>query len=124
MNVLKQVIANAAASNVRQHVLQIDNTKQGFDFHFNSLAHAQTFVTYLQSILPIRVKTSTKLVSTDNHSNTAHIKHTLTTDIVPLLPRDLLLTHKATPKESLAGKLALVLQIGSGTIQLHDASPK
>lgn len=107
---------------IRKHVLQIDSSRQGLDFYFLTLAQAQHFASFLSRLAPMRIKTSQKLVSTDNHSNTAHVKHTLTADMVPLCRDDLVLVGKAS-RGRLAGRLGLVLKVTSN-IQIVDASPK
>jgi hypothetical protein len=72
----------------------------------------------------MRVRTTTKLVSTDNHSNTANVKHTIACDLVPLCRDDLVAIHRSAKKAKLAGRLALVARVAPGSIQLVDAAPK
>lgn len=107
---------------IRKHVLQIDSCRHGLDFYFLGLPQAQSFASFLQRLAPMRIKTSQKLVSTDNHSNTAHIKYTLTADMVPLCRDDLILVGKGS-RSKLAGRLGLVLKVTSN-ISIVDASPK
>ncbi len=107
---------------VRKHVLQIDSCRHGLDFYFLHLAQAQTFASFLNRLAPMRLKTSQKLVSTNAHDNTAHVKHTLTADMVPLCRDDLILVGK-TARGKLAGRLGLVLRVTSN-ISIVDASPK
>lgn len=107
---------------IRKHVLQIDSSRYGLDFYFLTLAQAQHFAGFLQRLAPLKIKTSQKLVSTDNHSNTAHIKHTVTADMVPLCRDDLILVGKGS-RTPLAGRLGLVLKVTSN-ISVVDASPQ
>lgn len=107
---------------VRKHVLQIDSCRHGLDFYFLHLAQAQTFASFLSRLAPMRLKTSQKLVSTNNHDNTAYIKHTLTADMVPLCRDDLIVVGKGA-RGKLAGRLGLVLRVTSN-ISIVDASPK
>jgi len=107
---------------IRKHVLQIDSCRHGLDFYFLNLAQAQTFASFLARLAPMRLRTSQKLVSTNVHDNTAHIKHTLTADMVPLCRDDLILVGKGS-KGLLAGRLGLVLKVTSN-ISIVDASPK
>ena len=115
-------MALARNPHVRRHVLSMDNCKQGFDFYFLSLVHAQTFVSYLARIAPMRIKTTKKLVSTDVKNNTANMKHTVTCDMVPLCRDDLIMVHKSA-KGLLSGRLCLVTKVSS-VVHLVDASPK
>jgi nonsense-mediated mRNA decay protein 3 len=107
---------------IRKHVLKIDACRNGLDFYFLTLAKAQYFSSFLSRLAPMRIKTSTKLVSEDNHNNTANLKHTLMADMVPLTRDDLILVGKQS-RGLLAGRLGLVLKVSSA-IQLVDASPK
>jgi len=115
-------MALARNPQVRKHVLSIDTCKQGFDFYFLSLMHAQIFSSYLARIAPMRIKTTKKLVSTDVKSNTANMKHTVTCDMVPLCRDDLIMVHKSA-KGILSGRLCLVTKVSS-VVHLVDASPK
>ncbi|KAL3922172.1 MAG: hypothetical protein SGILL_002345 [Bacillariaceae sp.] len=107
---------------IRKKVLKIDASRQGLDFYFLSLSAAQQFAQFLQRLAPMRIKTSSKLVSTDVKSNTANMKHTLTCDMVPLCRDDLVLVHKES-RSKLGGRLALVSKVAS-VVHLIDASPK
>ncbi|KAG7371142.1 NMD3 family protein [Nitzschia inconspicua] len=107
---------------VRKNVLKIDATRQGLDFYFLTLSDAQQFAQFLQRLAPLKIKTSSKLVSTDVKNNTANMKHTLTCDMVPLCRDDLVLVHKES-RSKLGGRLALVSKVAS-VIHLVDASPK
>ncbi|KAL3915901.1 MAG: hypothetical protein SGILL_005428 [Bacillariaceae sp.] len=107
---------------IRRKVLKIDASRQGLDFYFLTISAAQHFTQFLQRLAPMRVKTSTKLVSTDAKNNTANVKHTLTCDMVPMCRDDLVLVHKES-RSKLGGRLALVNKVAS-VIHLIDASPK
>jgi nonsense-mediated mRNA decay protein 3 len=107
---------------IRKNVLKIDTTRQGLDFYFLTLSEAQQFALFLQRLAPLKIKTSSKLVSTDVKNNTANMKHTLTCDMVPLCRDDLILVHKES-RSKLGGRLALVSKVAS-VIHLVDASPK
>ena len=108
---------------IRQHVLKVDTKKNGFDFYFLSNTHAQTFTNFLQRVAAMRIQRTTKLVSADNHSNTANIKTTFMAQMVPLCRDDLVLIHRKASGSKLAGSLAVVTKVSS-TIQFVGASPK
>lgn len=55
---------------IRRHVLKIDSCRNGLDFYFLTLAHAQAFSQFLSRLAPMRTKTSQKLVSSDSRNNT------------------------------------------------------
>lgn len=118
-------IALARNDQVRKHVIKIDAAKNGFDFYFLSAVHSQAFTQFLQRVAPMRIKTSSKLVSSDVRNNTSNTKTTTVATMVPLCRGDLLLIHKRVGKGGgkLAGRWALVNKVSS-VIHLVDAAPK
>ena len=115
-------MALAKNKEIRKHVLHIDSTKYGFDFYMPTMAHAQTLVQSLQKVLPLRIKTSKKLISTNVKNNTANVQTTVSCDMVPLCRHDLVIIHKHTKACKFAGRLVLVHKVSS-IIHLLDASP-
>lgn len=115
-------MALAKKHDLRSHVLQMTGVQQGFDFYFLALNQAQAFCSGLQRILPMQLSIHRKMVSEDNHSNTANMKYTLRLNLVPLCRHDLILVGKKCAT-SLAGRLALVHRLGAGAIHLLDAHP-
>jgi nonsense-mediated mRNA decay protein 3 len=107
---------------IRKHVLKIDSCRHGLDFYFLTLPQAQHFASFLHRLAPMRIKTSQKLVSTDNHNNTANIKYTLTADMVPLCRDDLILVRKEC-RGKLAGRIGLVTKVTSN-ISIVNAAPR
>lgn len=119
---LEMALSKPSARDLRNTVLKIDASRHGLDFYFLSLPQAQHFAHFLARLAPIKIKTSTKLVSTDVKSNTANVKHTLTCDVVPLCRDDLVLVQKES-RSLLGGRLALVTKVAS-LVHFLDASPK
>jgi len=119
---LEMALSKPSARDLRNTVLKIDSSRHGLDFYFLSLPQAQHFAHFLSRLAPIKIKTSTKLVSTDVKSNTANVKHTLTCDVVPLCRDDLVLVQKES-RSLLGGRLALVTKVAS-VVHFIDASPK
>lgn len=62
----------------------------GIDFYFLNRSQALKFIGFLNSVAPVRYKTSDHLVSHDANSNTYRYKYTFSTEIVPLCKDDLL----------------------------------
>lgn len=114
-------MALARNKTMRQHVLRIDTARDGFDFYFLSQVHAQSFAQFVQSMAPMRVKTSQKLVSSDVKNNTANMKTNVACDLVPLCRDDLVLIHKRC-RHKLAGELVVVTKVAS-VLHLVSASP-
>jgi len=117
-------MALAKNATIRKQVINMDSTRNGFDFYFLQLQEAQHFSAYLARVAPMRIKTTNKLVSTDVKSNKANLKHTVTCDMVPLCRDDLIMVHKsATKPGNVSGRLALVMKVSSA-VHLLDAAPK
>lgn len=70
-------MALAKAKHARKHILDMKTMRNGFDFYFASQDKAQSFASFMSKFAPMRIKTTSKLVSSDNHSNTANIKNTV-----------------------------------------------
>ena len=91
--------------NVHRDTANIKEAKDGIDFYYVNRSHAVKMVDFLTSTIPVRVKQSEQLISTDIHSNTSNYKFTYSVEIVPICKDDLV---------CLPTKLAK---------QLHDISP-
>ncbi len=91
--------------NVHRDTANIKEAKDGIDFYYVNRSNAVKMVDFLTSTIPVRVKQSEQLVSTDIHSNTSNYKFTYSVEIVPICKDDLV---------CLPTKLAK---------QLHDISP-
>ena len=120
-------MALAKSKEARKHILRFETTRHGFDFYFMGLAQAQSFASFIARIAPVRIKTSSKLVSADNHSNTANMKYTVSCDVVPICRDDLLIAARGTGSGDngmgkLSGKLCLVTKCKS-VIHFVNAAP-
>ncbi|ETO19521.1 hypothetical protein RFI_17710, partial [Reticulomyxa filosa] len=88
--------------------LGITEQRDGIDFFFSSRSHAQAFVTFLHSVVPVEAKQSKRLVSHDHKSNIAKFKYTFFVEIAPVCRGDLVIVpSKARTK--LGGRSPIVL---------------
>ena len=100
--------------------LSIETYRDGMDFYFPDKGKAARFVSFLENVVPIKVKTSKKLISTDVKSNIANYKHTNLVEICPLCKDDLLyLPAKLARNMGNISRLVLVKNI-SNVIHLID----
>jgi nonsense-mediated mRNA decay protein 3 len=74
--------------NAHVHCTQVKETPEGLDFFFQQQNHCAKFVDFLQSIVPLRYKTSKKLVGQDIRSNIYTYKHTYSVEIAPVCRDD------------------------------------
>ena len=116
--------AIAKNSEIRKHVIRMETTRNGFDFYFMELSHAQQFSSFLSKIAPMRIKTTNKLVSEDVKNNTANMKYTVVCDMVPLCRDDLIICDKRAKSVSgrVSGRMCLVSKM-SGLVHFLDAAP-
>lgn len=119
-------MALAKSKTARRHILDMKTMQNGFDFYFSRLDKAQSFAAFISKVAPMRIKASSKLVSSDNHNNTANIKTTVICDLIPLGRDDLIICDKKARDGAagrLCGRLAIVYKMSS-VVHLVDASPK
>jgi nonsense-mediated mRNA decay protein 3 len=69
--------------------LSVETFRDGMDFYFPDKGKASRFISFLENVTPIKVKTSKKLISTDDKSNIANFKFTNFVEICPLCKDDL-----------------------------------
>ena len=70
--------------NAHKDTTNIKEIKDGVDFFYTSKGNAIKMVEFLSSMVPMRVKTSEQLISTDIHTSTSNYKFTFSVEIVPV----------------------------------------
>jgi nonsense-mediated mRNA decay protein 3 len=70
--------------------LSIETFRDGMDFYFPDKGKAARFISFLENVVPIKVKSSKKLIGTDDKSNISNFKYTNLVEICPLCKDDLL----------------------------------
>ncbi|KAF0699364.1 Aste57867_10080 [Aphanomyces stellatus] len=106
---------------VHEKTTSIESQPDGVDFFFVERNHALRFVDFLQETVPISLKTAKKLISADNHSNTANYKFTYMVDIAPVCKDDLVaLPLKLARQLGNISSLCLVTQV---TSSIHVIDP-
>lgn len=74
--------------------LNIESCRDGMDFYFGERCKASRFISFLESVVPTKMKSSKKLISMDDKSNLANYKHTSFLEICPLCKDDMLYLPK------------------------------
>lgn len=69
--------------------INIKEVQDGIDFFFSQRNHAEKFVDFLNSVVPVRVKKSQELISMDIHTSKKSYKFTYSAEIVPICRDDL-----------------------------------
>lgn len=70
--------------NAHKDTTNIKEIKDGVDFYYTSKGNAIKMVEFLTSMVPMKVKTSEQLISTDIHTSTSNYKFTFSVEIVPV----------------------------------------
>ncbi|RHY24678.1 hypothetical protein DYB32_008741 [Aphanomyces invadans] len=93
--------------------------KDGMDFFFNEKNSAERFAAFLSQHVPTRTKSARKLISSDNHNNTANVKLTVNVELAPICKDDLVILDKRL-SQICGSNLVLVTRV---TTQIHILDP-
>jgi len=106
--------------NAQRDANNIKEAKDGIDFFYSQRAHAIKMVEFLQSVTPIRVKTSEQLLSADIHTGSKSYKFTYSCELIPICKDDLLcLPKRIAHNSSMINQLCVCYRI-SNVIQVID----
>jgi NMD protein affecting ribosome stability and mRNA decay len=82
--------------NAHVHTSNIESKPKGIDFFFGEKSHAAKFLDFLGSCVPVRFKTSKKLVGADLKSYVYNFKYSYFVEIAPVCRDDLVLIPPRT----------------------------
>lgn len=101
--------------------MNIVTYKDGMDFFFMERGQGARFIDFISGYIPIKVKSSRKLVTADHKSNTGNFKNNYIVEIAPLCKDDLVILPAVLAQNlSNITPLVLVKGIGSG---IHVVDP-
>ncbi|KAI1815370.1 NMD3-domain-containing protein [Poronia punctata] len=83
---LEQLILKHGA---HRDTINIKEAKDGIDFFFSARNQAEKFVDFLTSVVPVRVKKSSELISQDSHTAKKSFKFSFSVEIMPICKDDL-----------------------------------
>eukprot|EP01103_Thecamoeba_quadrilineata_P012138 TRINITY_DN305_c0_g1_i1.p1 TRINITY_DN305_c0_g1~~TRINITY_DN305_c0_g1_i1.p1 ORF type:complete len:521 (-),score=81.61 TRINITY_DN305_c0_g1_i1:54-1508(-) len=106
--------AHTNTTNIKEH-------PDGIDFYFNHRSHALKFVDFLHAVIPIRSKTSERLISHDSKSNNYNYKYSFSVEISPVC-RDDLVCLPAKVATSFGGMNPLLLCVKISSL-IHMMDP-
>jgi len=86
----------------------IAEMRDGIDFYHSERNHSEKLVSFLQTISPLRYKTSKQMITQDTHTGVYRNKHTFSLEVVPVCKDDLVCLPKDTA-EHLSNVFPLVL---------------
>ena len=70
-------------------IFRFQTHKDGIDFFYGERNQAARMLSFLESVIPLRTKSSKKLISADNHSNVYNFHYTYLVTILPICKDDL-----------------------------------
>ncbi|KAJ4164487.1 hypothetical protein LMH87_006160 [Akanthomyces muscarius] len=94
---LEQLIMKHGA---HRDTLNIREAKDGIDFFFSQKNQAEKFIDFLNSVVPVTVKTSQELISHDTHTSKTSYKFTFSAELVPICKDDLVAMPIRLAKQS------------------------
>lgn len=101
--------------------LSIETFQDGMDFYFPDKGKASRFISFLESEVPTRVKTSKKLIGTDDKSNVSNYKYTSYVEICPLCKDDLLYLPSRTARNH--GNISRLVMVKAISNVIHLIDP-
>ncbi|KAM0458211.1 hypothetical protein ACHAPV_001586 [Trichoderma viride] len=108
---LEQLILKHGA---HKETLNIKEAKDGIDFFFSVRNQAEKFVDFLNSVVPVKVKSAQELISMDTHTSKKSYKFTFSAEIVPVCRDDLVaLPIKMAKQSGNISPLVLCHKIGT-----------
>jgi len=107
---LEQLIIKHGA---HANTINIKERPDGLDFFYSHKSHAMKMIDFLQAVVPIKFRSSEKLVSQDDKSNTANYKFTFAIELVPICRDDVV---------CLPSKLARAMGNSSPLLLCHKVS--
>ncbi|OJJ50356.1 hypothetical protein ASPZODRAFT_128971 [Penicilliopsis zonata CBS 506.65] len=75
--------------NAHQDTINIKEARNGIDFFFGQRNHAEAFINFLNTAIPVEVTKSQQIISEDIHTSTKSYKFTYSVKIVPICKDDL-----------------------------------
>lgn len=101
--------------------LSIKEFSEGVDFYFSNKSQANTFIGFVESVLPIKTKQSRQLISHDQKSNIFNYKYTFMVEIAPICREDLIILDNDQYKK--LGGIGPVLLCFKQTSRIHLIDP-
>lgn len=101
--------------------LSVETFRDGMDFYFPDKGKAARFISFLENVVPVKVKSSKKLIGTDDKSNIANFKYTNLVEICPLCKDDLLYLPAKTARN--LGNIARTVLVRNISNVIHLIDP-
>uniref|UniRef100_A0AAV1V280 60S ribosomal export protein NMD3 n=1 Tax=Peronospora matthiolae TaxID=2874970 RepID=A0AAV1V280_9STRA len=107
--------------NAHQEAIGIATVKDGMDFYFGSKSTAERFLHFLSAHVPMRSKTSSKVISEDVRNSTANLQVTYSVELSPICKDDLLVLPRKVAQG--CGNIADLTLCARATSMVHLVDP-
>mmetsp|Transcript_40626 Transcript_40626/g.45770 ORF Transcript_40626/g.45770 Transcript_40626/m.45770 type:complete len:598 (-) Transcript_40626:262-2055(-) len=101
--------------------LSIETFRDGMDFYFPDKGKANRFISFLESVVPTKIKQSKKLIGTDDKSNVSNFKYTNYVEVCPLCKDDLLYLPARTARN--IGNISRLVMVKAVSNVIHLIDP-
>mmetsp|Transcript_6339 Transcript_6339/g.11299 ORF Transcript_6339/g.11299 Transcript_6339/m.11299 type:complete len:617 (+) Transcript_6339:93-1943(+) len=101
--------------------LSIETFKDGMDFYFPDKGKAARFISFLEDVVPMKVKSSKKLIGTDDKSNVSNYKYTNLVEICTFCKDDLLFLPKKLARH--IGNISRLVLVKNISNVIHVIDP-
>lgn len=107
--------------NAHQDAIGITAVKEGMDFYFGTKSTAERFIHFLSAHVPMRSKSSSKLISENVHNSTANLQLTYSVELSPICKDDLLVLPRKFAQS--CGNISDVTLCARTTSMVHLLDP-
>ncbi|KAE8889713.1 60S ribosomal export protein [Phytophthora fragariae] len=104
-----------------QDAIGITAVKEGMDFYFGTKSTAERFIHFLSAHVPMRSKSSSKLISENVHNATANLQLTYSVELSPICKDDLLVLPRKFAQS--CGNISDVTLCARTTSTVHLLDP-
>ncbi|GMF39535.1 unnamed protein product [Phytophthora fragariaefolia] len=104
-----------------QDAIGITAVKEGMDFYFGTKSTAERFIHFLTAHVPMRSKSSSKLISENVHNSTANLQLTYSVELSPICKDDLLVLPRKVAQS--CGNISDVTLCARTTSMVHLLDP-
>jgi len=101
--------------------IKVEAQPDGIDFYFSAKNDAVRFIDFLETVIPLRYKTSKKILTQDTKSNFATFNNTFSVEIVPLCKDDLVCLPLAVARKS--GNISQIALVSNVTNVIRFLDP-
>lgn len=105
---------------LHENVQRVVQMPHGLDFFYGTNGRASQLTNFLQAVVPVRLKTSKRLISQDFTNNVCNYKFTIFVEVVPVVKGDLVFLSKSLRKHMGGVRGLMLCHRVTNIVQLVD----